>query len=697
MTINSLKLQAGSSLPRGLPPTLAWQNQAATRRILACVLTLWLALTSGSASGHTNTAQGDLSELSLEELLGIEVVYAASKYEQGVADAPASVTVVTADDIQKAGYRTLAEILEGVRGFYTTYDRNYHYVGVRGFSRPGDYNSRLLLMVNGHRLNDNVSGSASIGTEFPLDVDLIERVEIVRGPSSSLYGTSAFLAVANVVTQDGGQLDGLSAAVRLGSFNSREAQLTYGNRLENGVEVLVSGTVSEIDGQDLFFKEFDDPETNQGVARGGDYEQFESFFALLSYKDLTLQAAAVSSEKGFPTASYETVFNDPRNHTVDENAHLDLLYEHAFANQMGLMARVFADRYEYDGDYVYDYSEEEDEEPYIVVNKDWSRGDWWGAELQLSKLFSEDHRAILGLDFRDNIRQDQGNFDEEIFLDDRRSSQNWGIFLQDEVALSRKLRLNVGVRHDHYDTFGGTTNPRAALLLSPRQSSTVKLLYGTAFRAPNAYELYYHDDGFSQKPSLNLQPEEIRTYELVWEQEIGQRTRAAVSLFDYEISNLISLVNDPEDELLVFLNVDEAAAEGFEIELQGRWKRRLTTLLSYTHQDAKDTRTHERLTNSPRHLAKLQARAPLVESTLFANLELNYTGDRLAVSGRRAEDFILANFTLSGRYWDERLEISAGVYNLLDEEYAHPASEEHEQDVIVQDGRTWRLKLRYSF
>ena len=128
----------------------------------------------------------ELSNLSLEELadLPIDSVYGASSYNQKVTEAPSSITIVTSDEIQRYGYRTLADILRSVRGFYVTYDRNYSFLGVRGFSRPGDYNARVLLLVDGHRLNDNIFGAALIGTEFPLDVDLIERVEIIRGPSS---------------------------------------------------------------------------------------------------------------------------------------------------------------------------------------------------------------------------------------------------------------------------------------------------------------------------------------------------------------------------------------------------------------------------------------------------------------------------------------------------------------------------------
>ena len=149
--------------------------------------------------------QSELSQLSLEQLadLPIDSVFSASMYTQKVTEAPSSVTIITANEIRGFGHRTLADVLRTVRGFYVTYDRNYSYLGVRGFSRPGDYNARVLLQMDGHRLNDNVFGSALLGTEFPLDVDLIERIEIIRGPSSALYGTSAFFAVINVITKRG--------------------------------------------------------------------------------------------------------------------------------------------------------------------------------------------------------------------------------------------------------------------------------------------------------------------------------------------------------------------------------------------------------------------------------------------------------------------------------------------------------------
>ena len=131
-----------------------------------------------------SAASQSLSDLSLEDLMQIDAgqVFGASERLQPAIEAPASVSFITAQEIHRYGYRTLADILRSVRGIYVTNDRNFSFVGARGFGKPGDYNSRILLLINGHRVNDNVFGQAEIGAEFGLDPATFERVEIIRGP-----------------------------------------------------------------------------------------------------------------------------------------------------------------------------------------------------------------------------------------------------------------------------------------------------------------------------------------------------------------------------------------------------------------------------------------------------------------------------------------------------------------------------------
>jgi iron complex outermembrane receptor protein len=663
--------------------------------VASLILLLSFLLTAGwaEASSSTDNLPPDLTELSLEELMELEIptVYSASKHEQKVTQAPSSISIVTADEIKKYGYRTLTDILRSIRGFYISYDRNYSYLGGRGFNRPGDYNTRILLLINGHRINDNVYDSISIGTDFILDVDLIERVEVVRGPSSSLYGGNAFFAVINIITKRGQNFKGPEVSGEAGSFYTYRSRLTYGNLFQNGPEVLFSGSYYHSKGdQHLFFKKFDDPTTNNGVAESCDADQFYSLFSNVSFKDFNLQGAYVSRDKTIPTGSYGADFNDPHNRTTDAQGYLDLKYEHSFDDQLDVMARLYYDDYYYWGDYIYS----------SVLNRDSARGKRWGGELKLYKALFGNQKVTLGGAFDNNFRQDQRNYDVEpylLYLDEKDDSWNWGVYIQDEFSIMKNLILNVGFRHDQYSTFGGSNNPRIALIYNPFDKTIIKLLYGTAFRPPNVYELYYNDGGYIMKSNPNLNPETIHTYETVFEQYLGKHFSASTSLFTYKIKNLISQVLDPSDGLLVFRNIEEVEARGIEFELGGEWPNGLEGRVSYSFTNTKDSETREVLTNSPKHLAKFNLIFPLMRDKIFLAMEEQFTGNRKTLAGKKADDFFITNLTLFSQNLINGLEISASVYNLFNRKYSDPIGGELLQDVLKQDGQAFRLKLTYRF
>ena len=639
-----------------------------------------------------STIEPTTPSTSKETILFQEIpsVYGASKYEQKVTEAPSSISIVTTAEIKKYGYRTLADILRSIRGFFVTYDRNYSYAGVRGFNRPGDYNTRILLLIDGHRVNDNIYDQASIGTEFILDVDLIDRVEVIRGPSSSIYGSNAFFAVINIITRKGRNLKGAEISGDVGGFETYKGRLSYGNRFKNGLEIISSGSIYDSQGHaHLYYKEFDTPATNYGIAENRDHDKFYSFFTTLSYHDFTLQGAYVDRKKVIPTAPYETDFNDPFTRTDDERFYLDLKYEHNFENLFGVTARLFYDRYNYKGNYVVGG----------VFNKDSSLGNWWGSELRFIKTLFKKHKVILGAEYIDNFQQDQLNYDEvpyALYLDDKRNTQNWAIYIQDEFTILKNLIFNVGLRHDHFEIFGGTTNPRLALIYNPFEKTTLKLIYGSAFRAPNFYELYYQD-GITLKSNPNLKPEKIDTYELIFEQNIGNHLRGTSSIFYNKIKKLIAQTVDPSDNLLVFKNIGKVEAKGFELELEGKWENGLEGRISYTFQQTEDKDTHETLTNSPKHLAKFNLILPLIKEKLFFGMEEQYMSKRKTLADNEAKAFCITNLTLFSRNLIKGLEISGSVYNLFDKRYGDPGSGEHSQDIIRQDGRNYRLKLRYSF
>lgn len=640
-----------------------------------------------------------LTELSIEQLMDIEVatVYGACKFEQKVTDAPASVSVITAEEIKKYGHRTLADILRSVRGLYVTYDRNYNYLGVRGFNRPGDYNSRFLLLLDGHRLSDNIYESAAVGTEFILDVDLIDRVEIIRGPSSSLYGAGAFFGAINVITRQGKDMKGAEIAGSAGSQETYSGRLSYGNKYPSGLEMLISGSLYNSGGvRSLYFNEFDTPATNNGIADHADDDRSYSFFSKFVLRDLTLTGAYISREKGIPTGSFGTVFNDPRNRTTDAHGYMDLKYAHKLDNLAELTAKVYYDDFRYSGDYIYSGANPGDPP---VLSKDSSYGQWAGGELMYIGHFLAKHTFTAGAEERYNIRQDQRTYDEAPFLnrlDDRRSSNTYALYFQDEYHILPNLIFNAGLRYDHFDTFGGTTNPRLALIYKPLEKTILKLLYGSAFRAPNVYELYYTDGGITAKPNPNLQPENIRTYELVYEQYLGEHFRSSLSGFYYRIDDLITQQTDT-DGLLIYRNLEKVEAKGMEAEIEGKWANGLQGRISYILQEARDQDTGDLLTNSPRQLAKVNLTVPLISKKVFAGAELQYTSSRKTLGGGSEGGFVTTNLTLFSQNLLKGLELSASFYNLLDRKYGDPGSGEHLQDIIAQDGHTFRVKCTYRF
>ena len=285
----------------------------------------------------------------------VQRVFGASERMQPVTEAPSSVTIVTAAEIARHGYRTLADILRSVRGFYVSNDRNYSYVGVRGFARPGDYNTRVLLLVNGHRVNDNVYDQAAIGADFGIDVAMFDRVEVIRGPASSLYGTNAVFAVINVITRSGASLNGVSVDVDAGSLGTGMARVSGGKRFANGVDLALSGTLERSDGETrLFFPAFDQPETNDGVADDLDSERIGDVYGRLTAGNFALTAAFGRRRKDVPTASFGTIFNEQvtPERTTDRHTAIAGEYNRTFSGTRLALDAGF-DRSDYERVYPY--------------------------------------------------------------------------------------------------------------------------------------------------------------------------------------------------------------------------------------------------------------------------------------------------------------------------------------------------------
>jgi outer membrane receptor for ferrienterochelin and colicins len=631
-----------------------------------------------------------LADVPLEQLLRLEVqnVFGASERLQPVTEAPSSVTIITAEEIDRFGYRTLADVLRGVRGFYVSDDRNYSYVGVRGFARAGDYNTRVLLLLNGHRINDDVYDQAPVGNELAIDPGALDRVEIIRGPASSLYGTNAFFAVVNLVTKAGRPLSQTRIETAAGSFHTAELRGYTGGDLA-GVKLGFAGSLFRTSGvKRLYFPAFDSPATNGGIAEGLDGDRLASALGTLAFKDLTITGVYGRRDKDVPTASYGTLFNprDPREWTRDERVIVGVGLAHAFGRTR-LDVRSTFNRYVYYGEYPFASATTDP-----LLDRDGALGVRWSIDARVTRPLPGAQTLTAGGELLDNLRQNQSSVYNDPSVGDllaNHASTQVAAYAQDEIKLRRWLIANLGARVDRYEAFTRAT-PRLALILLPSANQSFKYVYGRAFRAPNAYELYYYEH---QLPGLA--PESIGTHEVDWERYFGSLLRTSVSAYAYRASQLITFTQvQTADDLsgYVFVNHETDTARGIEFEAELRSRRGIQAVASYAVQRAIDD-DERQLTNSPRQLAKFRVGAP-APGRASAAFELQYVGRRNTLAGNTVGAATLANVSVR-KQLNPGMELFGLVANAFAAHYFDPASDEHAFDAIEQNGRTVRVGLRW--
>lgn len=620
-------------------------------------------------------------------------VEAASRYGQSTADAPSSVTVVTARDIERHGWRTLGEVLQNVRGMQVSGDRNYSYLSLRGFSRAGDWNSRVLLLVDGQRMNDNVYDNAGLGEDGLVDMAMVDRVEVIRGPSSSVYGPNAIFGVINVVTRRGRDLGGAEFAAGVGSRGGNELRASVGARPSTDLEYLLSaGSYGSHGDRRLYIPRFDAPATNRGVSEGLDGEQSRRFLAKLRLGGFSLQAAGVDRDRSVPTASWSTVFNDNRYATSDQRGYVEARYEGSLGEATEFKARAALHSMWYRGAFPYGA-------PRNALNNDWSNGSWLNAEFAFNTRLGAAHRLAYGLERQQNRRTEQGNSDNTVFLLDQRRSMRTGAFVQHEWRVAEDVVLNNGLRLDRTQTGAGVANPRLAAIWHARPDTTLKLMHGRAYRAPNAYELYYHDGNQTQMANPLLKPERVRTTEGVLEHEWAPGWRASLSAYEYRLTDAIQQVTDAPTGLLVFRNTGELRTRGYEAGVDGR-AGRVELQASLSVQAMTVLSGPSPVWGMARSNGKLLASAPLDGDWLRASVALRYLSPRSTLTGSVIPSTVLADMVLLARPVSDGLrgtKLTLGVYNLFDRRHFDPGASEHTQDRIEQYGRSVWLRLEQRF
>lgn len=660
-----------------------------------------LALLLATAWSAPVAAKSDLDALSIEDLMDLTIT-GASKYEQRQAEVAAAVSVISRDEIRAFGWRTLAEALNSLPGIHLTYDRQYTYLGTRGFGLPGDYNTRVLLAINGNRLNDGVYDAALMGREFPLDLDLIERIEFIPGPGGAVYGQNALFGVVNVVTRNGAGVNGLELAASYQSPQAlREGRVTWGKQLDNGLDVLVSAKGMRARGEDHFmvypgagslYPSAGLGADDSGTAHRMDGERDEEVYAQLARGPWSFNFSYGDRRKDDPTGSY---FGEPLaagQYQADRSLLGNLQYQDSFAGEtLHLLARLFMGQERYRGLFNYGV-------PYEATGS----SDWHGVEARVLSTAWAGHKLMVGFEYQDITRRDQANInttDPSDPFNVRIPGKGWrtGVYVQDEWALTAQLSTTLGLRADRNSVTGTSLSPRAALIWSATPETTLKALYGRAHRAPNAFERDYFD-GFTQVANPGLNGETIDTLELVADHRLRRDFNLRASLYRWKMEGLVTLGVDSDSGLSQYQSGEQVNATGVELSALKTWEWGGRLRGSLSHQEVTN-QSGGGLDNSPRLLGKLNFSGPLANTGLLFGYELQYDSKRQTVAGHKLDGYWLSNLNLIANKWAKGLEVSLGLYNLFDTRFEHPAALDtvNWQNTLMQDGRSVRLKMIYQF
>ena len=642
------------------------------------------------------------------ELRPLDEVSAASRSTESVDSAPASVSIVPSHELRGMAYPTLVEALRGVRGVHVGDDTTYPSLGFRGFSRPGDYGNRVLVLVDGHPTNDNFIGSSFVGYDARTDLEDVERIEVVRGPGSVLYGTGAFSGVVNVVTRGRGSREGVRAGTSTNQYGVARGHVGATVKLgdDAGLWVSAAGARSG-EGRDYAFPTLAGAGFD-GTVRGLDGFRAGTLAGRVWWRAFTLQWFLHSRAKRAPAAPYATLVNNPGTSLVDTRELFEARFEPKVTDSFRLLLRAYLNRAAYQGTYAYAAQDG-------GTGREDFQGTWTGLEARGEIALARSLRVTVGAEGQYHFQAKLlGRNQATTYLDENRPFQVGAAYAVADVTPSDRVKISVGERLDAYSTFGASQNPRVAVIVKPYEQGTLKLLAGKAFRAPSIYELTYNDGGFTQvrpkEKGIALSPETIYSGEVELTHRLTSNVSLLGSVYASYVRDLIVLRGETTlaDPAFYDNSPSPILVLGAETELRREWKQGFSAALAYAYQRPRYTSSNDlrSVPNAPEHLASIKGAAPILGRELGLFTRLSVEGPRFDRFDRAADE--PQSSTKGAAVWDlvfsgviqrDRLRYAyaAGVYNAFDWRYAVPVSGEFRQRTIVQNGRTLLLSAMVEY
>lgn len=662
---------------RSLSARHPWPRAAIATACVAAGLAAWPLATRAQAPAP--------AEPSLESLLRTELpqgsaevgVSTASRLSQSADLAPAVVHVVTRQDIQRQGLRTLCDVLRRLPGLHARDEGEFVRVTVRGIG-PGGFNGRVLFLLDGQRLNENIYDAGQIDLDFPVDMSLVERVEFSPGPGSALYGGNALLGVVNVVTQRGDRLAGPQLHWAGSPRGRQEGRVSHGLRDEAGGEWLAAYSFVRWPSLDPLLN----LQQDQALA-ARPYEWDDARRGLLSYRGhgLGLRALSVDRVRGLATevdglAGFAQVRDQTHSRALQGSWDGRLAGWDASA-----LLNLQQLRYRLDTPYA-------EQGQLLGDDRFEALGRWAVVELRAGRPWGQDrHYLLAGLEWQRDALQ-RFRFDDVGLerVEQRHDGRRLGLFLQDEWRLSERQRLVLGLRRDAVHGDAVRWSPRLAWTWSPEAGSSLKLLAGRAFRSANRFERETN----RLFDALPPRAEAVDALELAGERSLGPVWKLRASAYLMRVQRPID--GDAEGR---FVNAAAQRLRGLDLGVDARWATGWQLQLSTTVLHLRDA-AGVRPNFTPSLQAKWLLSAPVFSEAWRLSLH-GFAQSRRRGDGGAVQD--LPGFAVSHLQlrWSPTasLDLFVGVQNLGGRRWVEPISPAFSDLTLQRQGESWQGGLQW--
>lgn len=585
------------------------------------------------------TVRCDL-EMSEEIYDADNIVITGTRSKRLIKDSPVATEVIHADEIMNLGAKNVGEILEERAGIIITQD------GARGGTLSaqlqGLNDEHTLILIDGVPVIGRIAGQLDLSR---LSIQNIERIEIVKGAASSLYGSEAVGGVIHIITKDPEENFKYFVNGSIGSYESRNARLDL-ELARKKTSALFTAEARRANGYDL------DPTTKNTTADG--YKNY-NFFSKLKYKSSEYYSFQVSGEY---FKQRQIGFDGGNRLTDTENWYINASNDWILKNRSNFKFRL----------YHTSFTKNINRSGVIVNNiETLSR-----TEFIYNRVISN-HILTLGGDGSysrlQSIRVDGGE----------KTVKNASAYVQDELIYS-KIEFNLGIRADYHSEFKWHLSPKIGFLYKPFDSIRIRGSYGSGFRAPNFVELYLDLDhsGLTSQPYIaygnpELQPESSKSLNVGLEYHVSTQTIFKVNFFQNYVDNMINslfLYQDSDGiQYYTYENISEGKTQGFEFDSMFRFWEAFRLTLGYAHTETLDLANDKPFYNRPKHSARVKFDWDFENPGFSGNLRWRYIGERLLVDiqGREiiAPWYALWNTRLHQRIY-KPLSVFVEVNNIFD-------------------------------